>query len=471
MQKILIYLAVSLLAWQTTGLQAKQRLSTLKEDTRQVREWNRFAESIYLLHKWLISQHPIRTEESSGGYRRGGYLGGPDFYREVKYINAENGRLLSKIQWEKENPDTIHTIEVYFYDDDGEARLDYLAAYLPAFRNAPVQTLINLHAHNDDLHAFRQFDASGDRIYEQCSGEHFSGTVDISLEDYSLLAPSDETARLLASEAYIACFGSLPLTVGKYLDPLNNIPGSANNTQAIDDKTSRYAADQILMLNKQIKQHPNKADLYLQRGKLNVRIRELDDAVADTSKALELDKTQVEAWLWRGVAFGRQRKLDAAIDDLGIYLEHRPNDSHAYTKRGVRYIWKGDLVSAEKDLRRAIHLDATNAEAHDDLGVIVAQRGELKEAGQHFSTTVSIDPSYAKGYQNLAMTYFLQGEFVPALQAVNRSLALHAENRSSLLLKAEVLVALGRNDEAAQLKTRAAFLPEAGWSERFHVGP
>ena len=470
MKKFIITLLFSLFALQLGNVQAKERLSSVKEDSKQIKTWNRFSESVYLLHKWLISQHEIRTEESSGGYRKG-YLGGPDFYREVKYINAENGQLLSQIQWEKENPDTIHNIEIYFYDDHGQVRLDYLAAYLPAFRNAPVQTLINLHANNDGLHAFRQFDASGELIYEQCSGEHFSGEVDISLEDYNLLAPSDENAALIASEAYTACFGSLPSTAGKYLDPLNNIPASAKAAKAVDDNTFEFVANKVLALTQQIEQQPTNAGLYLERGKLNVRMLAFDDAVADTSKALDMDASQLDAYFWRGMALGRQRKLDAAIADLSIYLEHRPNDSRAFTKRGVRYIWNGDLASAEKDLRRAIELDAANAEAHDDLGVIVAQRGELDKAAQHFSTTVSVDPSYAKGHQNLAMTYFLQGEFSPALKSVNRSLALQTDNRSSLLLKGEILAALGRDDEAAQAKAQAAFLPEAGWSERFHAGP
>ena len=69
------------------------------------------------------------------------------------------------------------------------------------------------------------------------------------------------------------------------------------------------------------------------------------------------------------------------------------------------------------------------------------------------------------------MTYFLKTEFTPALKSVNRSLALQTDNRSSLLLKGEILVALGRDDEAALIKAKAAFLPEAGWSERFHAGP
>lgn len=471
MKRFIIYLLLILPVVQTSGGQAKERLSSMKEDTQQIKAWNRFSESIYLLHKWLISQQPIRTEESSGGYRQGGYLGGPDFYREVKYINAENGRVLSQIQWVKDKPDTIHTIEIYLYDGDGQVRLDYLAAYLPGFRNAPVQTLINFHAYTDGLHAFRQFDASGELIYEQCMGDHFSGRVNISLEDDDLMSPSGEDAKLMASEAYTACFGTLPSTAGKYLDPLINIPASAKAAREVDDNTFEFVANEVLALDTQIKQQPQNAGLYLERGKLHVRMLAFDDAIADTSKALELDKSQYEAYFWRGMALGRQRKLDAAIDDLTVYLEHRPDDSRAYTKRGVRYIWKGDLVSAEKDLRRAIELDAGNAEAHDDLGVIVAQRGELAKAAEHFSTTVSVDPSYAKGHQNLAMTYYLRGEFSAALESVNRSLALQTDNRSALLLKGEILTGLGRNEEAAEVRAQAESLPEAGWSERFHAGP
>lgn len=471
MKKIIIYLLFIVSVVQiNTGL-AKERLSSMKEDTQQIKTWNRFSESIYLLHKWLISQYPIRTEESSGGYRKGGYLGGPDFYHEVKYINADNGRVLSQIQWVKDKPDTIHTIEIYLYDTNGEVRLDYLAAYLPGFRNAPIQTLINFHAYNDGLHAFRQFDASGELIYEQCMGDHFSGRVNISLEDYDLLSPSGDNAKLMASEVYTACFGSLPSSAGKYLDPLINIPASAKAAKTVDDNTFEFVANKVLAVDKQIEQQPQNAGLYLERARLHVRMLAFDDAIADAGKSLELDKTLYEAYFWRGMALGRQRKLDAAIDDLSVYLEHRPDDSRAYTKRGVRYIWQGDLARAEKDLRRAIELDAGNAEAHDDLGVIVAQRGELATAIEHFSTTVSVDPSYAKGHQNLAMTYFLRGEFSPALESVNRSLALQTANRSALLLKGEILAGLGRNEEAAEIKRQAESLPEDGWSERFHAGP
>ena len=468
MRKIAVLLVLLTAQILPGAITAKERLSSIKDDDKHITSWNTFADSIYKLHSWLVRQHRVRTEESSGGYNSG-YLGSPDFYREVRYYDANNNRLLSRIQWEKDNPDTIHNIEIFIYDKYGNVERDYLAAYLPTFRNAPVQTLINFHSWNDDLHAFRQFDASGELIYEQCTGDHF-GEVDISLEDYQLLQPSNEIAELIASDAYIACFNTLPSRAGKYLDPLSNIPLSARSIKDdIDDNTFEYVARKVMLISKRIKEQPNIAKLYVERGKLNFRLQEFDAVVADQTLALKMDDSIDEAYYWRGMALGRQRQFEAAIRDLGVYLRRNPESSLGYTKRGVRYIWKGDLVSAERDLRKAIELNPNNAEAHDDLGVIVAQRGELDKARDHFLTTVNVDPSYAKGHQNLALTYFLSGEHKLALQSVNRSLALSADNRSALMLKSEILTGLDRDEEAAEIRKQAEFIPAGNWSEQFNV--
>ena len=149
--------------------------------------------------------------------------------------------------------------------------------------------------------------------------------------------------------------------------------------------------------------------------------------------------------------------------------QRHPTSSRAYTKRGVRYLWVHNDAKAEQDFKHAIKLNADNAEAHDDLGVIIARRGEYKQALQHFNAAVSIDPTYFKAYHNLAMVYFLQGQDSMALSAVEHSLALVPEQRNSLLLKANILHALGREDEAAKLKDEAEFLPEGNWSEHITV--
>lgn len=73
----------------------------------------------------------------------------------MSYFNKNTNKLISKIQWEVDKPDTIHTIEVFLYDAQGQVKTDFYARYLPYARNAPVQTLINLHNYNDSLHSFQ----------------------------------------------------------------------------------------------------------------------------------------------------------------------------------------------------------------------------------------------------------------------------------------------------------------------------
>lgn len=444
---------------------AKERLSPMKADARQVKQWNEFADNIYSLHKALVKNVDVRTEEEVGGY---GGLNAGDFYKEVRYFDKHSGRLLSTIQWELERPDVIHSIEVFIYKHD-QVQLDYSATYLPHHRNAPIHTLVNFYGSTDGLRSFRQFDASGERIYEQCSGSHFNADVDISLEDYELLTPNGEILALMSSESYLACFGDLPTKADKYLDPLVNVPDIqiATSSQSNEQDSHEAVRARIERLTNKISGHLAPAHLYLQRGEAYFNVLNFDKADDDLSRAIELDASLSKAWFWRGMVRGRQGRVAEGINDLTVFLERHPNSSLGYTKRGVRYIWNGELENAERDLLRAIELNPSNAEAHDDLGVILAQKQRIDEAIQHFSTTIRIEPDYQKGHHNLATALYLKGKTQAALFAVDQSLRLLPNNQGSLMLKSEILARLGRHSEAVALREQAEFLPSGNWQEQF----
>lgn len=186
--------------------------TTLREQPEKVAAWNRFARQLETLHHQQIALHPVRMEIREGGYQ-GEYFNDPDYYIEERYYTLDGNRLVSVIRREKDNPDNIHTIEVNVLDKQGRVMRDYLAAYLPWGHNAPIQTLVNLHHYSKHLHSFRQFDASGNRIYEQCQGRHKGKEINISLE-----SPEIEAPRILKPD-YRACFGDIQLVAGKYLTP------------------------------------------------------------------------------------------------------------------------------------------------------------------------------------------------------------------------------------------------------------
>jgi hypothetical protein len=67
------------------------------------------------------------------------------------------------------------------------------------------------------------------------------------------------------------------------------------------------------------------------------------------------------------------------------------------------------------------------------------------------------------------MAYYVFGEDEPALAAVNESLKLVPNQRSSMLLKATILHAMGREKEAAKIKEDAEWLPVGNSSENIPI--
>lgn len=433
----------------------------MQEDRQQVRGWTRFFNSLVKTHHWYQQNRSLRQVTADGGYATH-----PDFYREVSYFDGDSDRLLSRIRWTKDKPDEIHMIEIFVYDAQGRVSRDYLAAWLPDYRNAPVQTLINFHNYNDDLHAFRQFDASGALIYEQCQGRYFNEEVMLSIEEHELEQYRDESGQVF--ETYLACFEMLPKQLGEYEHPYRaELRQQAWNQPSTDLELSAYddMDKYISSLTERLAREPNNIQWYLARGNAWFKLHEFDKAVADFSQALLMDKESSPAWFGRGMAYGRMGQIDKGIADLGEFIKRNPNSSLGYTKRGVRYLWKGDRANAERDLRKAVQLDPKNAEAHDDLGVIHAQRGDLEQAIRHFTTTVNADPTYLKGYHNMALAYHLAGEQQKALQMIDKALAIKAKEKVSLLLKSQILAAQGRHNQAAAIQDEAEFLPDGNWSE------
>ena len=436
----------------------------LKEDKTQVTNWNNFVTELYQLHLDITQRSRVSTSEITGGY--GGTHANKDFYREVSYFNRDTKQLISKIQWETARPDTIHTIEIFLYDKQGRVKTDFYARYLPESRNAPVQTLINLHNYSDQLHAFRHFDANGELIYETCRGKFFDDTINLHLDDEEIIDFRTENNNEIMNEAYSSCFLNVSQTAADYLHPKRFIKDK--NTLSKREQSIDY---HLATLNQKIKQHAKNPQLYIKRGNLYFNLHDFEKAVADFTTAIAIDDTLSQAYFGRGMASARNGQIEAGINDLTTYIKRHPYDSRAYTKRGVRYIWAGKLDMAQHDLEKAIMLDATNAEAQDDLGVLYAQQKKFSRALKHFNFATQYDPTYQKAYHNQAMAYILSNSPEKALIAVNKSLVLKSDSRNSLMLKSEILNAMGKEKEAVLIMQKADFLPEGNWSERFEIRP
>lgn len=183
----------------------------MKGDNVHARVWNKFASDSLALHKKLTNGKNYQVKKSIGSYANV-----KNFYTEYRYLNKE--KLVSQVQWEKDDPKTLHTIEVFVHDEKGRVTRDFMAAYLPFFHNAPTQTLISFHHYTGNLHSFRSFDATGDTLLERCMGTDENGQeINFLLDEDDLYNDPDD---IIGSKEYNSCFAGLKQQeLGKYIIP------------------------------------------------------------------------------------------------------------------------------------------------------------------------------------------------------------------------------------------------------------
>ena len=179
--------------------------ATVKPDDKIARQWNQFVTDLVNLNEHLIRQSPHEEK-----WRIGGYSNEPRFFDEATYTNQATKQVTSIVQWERADPSAVHSIEVKLRDKQGRIIKDFSASYLTKHRNAPIQTLITIHYYNKQLHGFRVFDASLNRIYEVCRGKLKGKPVNIDIDDdYGELSEALENPKgIMSTKAYLACFGS-----------------------------------------------------------------------------------------------------------------------------------------------------------------------------------------------------------------------------------------------------------------------
>jgi lipoprotein NlpI len=124
---------------------------------------------------------------------------------------------------------------------------------------------------------------------------------------------------------------------------------------------------------------------YNNRGNAKRDKSDLDGAIADYNRALELDPKFAAAYNNRGIAKVRKDDFDGAIADYSRALELDPKFAAAYRRRGIAEQAKSDFDGAIADYDRALELDPKFAIAYADRGISHVSSRHWSEALKDFN--------------------------------------------------------------------------------------
>ena len=126
--------------------------------------------------------------------------------------------------------------------------------------------------------------------------------------------------------------------------------------------------------------HNSRGCAYFAEYELDNSADNLENAISDFSKAIELIPKYAEAYNRRGGAYLSKGNSEDAIADLNKAIELMPKCAEAYHNRGLAYFIKGEFILAIRDYTEAIQLELDDAYIYYDKGVAWLHLQKWEEA-------------------------------------------------------------------------------------------
>jgi tetratricopeptide (TPR) repeat protein len=173
---------------------------------------------------------------------------------------------------------------------------------------------------------------------------------------------------------------------------------------------------------------PDHATTYSDRARVYLRKGEADKALADCDRALQRDTKLAPAYCHRAAALGQKGEVRRALADCARALQLDPVCAAAHATLANLHRLEGDLPRALAASEEAIRLDPNLAEAYYERALVYSGKGDQERAIIDFTRVIEFDPLLADAHRRRGDAYRLSNQLKPALADYTQALDLDARD-------------------------------------------
>ncbi len=209
--------------------------------------------------------------------------------------------------------------------------------------------------------------------------------------------------------------------------------GAAYLGQAIVYVTRGDHGMAIAYLDRALGFSPDLAEAHYQRARCNHRMEQIEDAVEDATKSLDLDPSAVLPRRLRAELYLRLGRAEDSYADIAQLVSRAPNDPIVYHLRGKLEFRRARFDAAVTDLTTALKLNPQFTEALADRAGVYRAMSRHKDALGDLTSAVHQDPKYAAEYLvQLGIVRGAMGEFNGAIADFIVALQLDPSNKAAI---------------------------------------
>ncbi|MBD2464790.1 tetratricopeptide repeat protein [Oscillatoria sp. FACHB-1407] len=145
------------------------------------------------------------------------------------------------------------------------------------------------------------------------------------------------------------------------------------------------------------------AQYFLQRASEQKQLNRPEEAIASYTRSLQWHPTS-SAYFNRGIALTEQQDLQAALEDLDRAIQLDPDMAQAYYERGNLWFELGDRQRAIADYTQTIRLAPNSPKAYVNRGTVRAESGDEQGAIEDYTQAIQLDPIFPAAYLNRCLS-------------------------------------------------------------------
>ena len=122
-----------------------------------------------------------------------------------------------------------------------------------------------------------------------------------------------------------------------------------------------------------------------------------------------------------GYNFYKKGDFNNAIAEYTKAVDIDPDNHVAYYNRGVAFLKTGEDNEALTDFKRSIGLDPHHLESYQNLEWVLAKKGEFDTIITYWNEFLELEPDHAQAYLNRACAYYHQGNWAASSKDAKKS--------------------------------------------------
>lgn len=207
-----------------------------------------------------------------------------------------------------------------------------------------------------------------------------------------------------------------------------------------------------VLFNKAAALDDQSAEALAGRSLARVYINQVDAALSDASRAVELDPRCFNAWMARAHVYVEKKKLAEALADYDAALALNPQSALAHVEKAMCLSFRGDNGGAMAEVERALSIDPRCATAYTTRASLVWQRDKRLTAAlqNDLDTAHKLDPGVPDIYLWRSVIYGSLERLPEAIAEVTQYTRLMPFAAQGYSMRAILQVRSGHWEEAAR---------------------